>query len=351
MATRASAIGMTFTDAGKETLPHGGDLGVARRLFPGAPEPFIDLSTGINPWAYPLPRFSVGEFVRLPQHEALTTLSAAAAKSYGAPSAAHVVVAPGSQILLPLAANLLPPAGAAVVSPTYPEFARAAALVGHNVKNVQSIEQCGDANLIIVANPNNPDGRLLKRTHLLRVAQDLRRRGGLLVVDEAFMDVAPAGESLSADLAGGNVVVLRSFGKFFGLPGLRLGFALTAPPLARRLSAVLGPWPASTPALTLGVQALADTAWIERTRKNLARAATSLDAILAGAGLEIIGGTDLFRLVRSKAAPALFERLGRAGIYVRAFTDNPTWHRFALPPDASARKRLKQALAAFNRAK
>ena len=342
---------MTFTDAGKETLPHGGDLGVARRLFPGAPEPFIDLSTGINPWAYTLPRFSVGEFVRLPQHEALTTLAAAAAKSYGAPSAAHVVVAPGSQILLPLAANLLPPAGAAVVSPTYPEFARAAALVGHNVKNVQSIEQCGDANLIIVANPNNPDGRLLKRTHLLRVAQDLRRRGGLLVVDEAFMDVAPAGESLSADLAGGNVVVLRSFGKFFGLPGLRLGFALTAPPLARRLSAVLGPWPASTPALTLGVQALADTAWIERTRKNLARAATSLDAILAGAGLEIIGGTDLFRLVRSKAAPALFEHLGRAGIYVRAFTDNPTWLRFALPPDASARKRLKQALAAFNRAK
>ena len=342
---------MTFTDAGKETLPHGGDLGVARRLFPGAPEPFIDLSTGINPCAYTLPRFSVGEFVRLPQHEALTTLAAAAAKSYGAPSAAHVVVAPGSQILLPLAANLLPPAGAAVVSPTYPEFARAAALVGHNVKNVQSIEQCGDANLIIVANPNNPDGRLLKRTHLLRVAQDLRRRGGLLVVDEAFMDVAPAGESLSADLAGGNVVVLRSFGKFFGLPGLRLGFALTAPPLARRLSAVLGPWPASTPALTLGVQALADTAWIERTRKNLARAATSLDAILAGAGLEIIGGTDLFRLVRSKAAPALFEHLGRAGIYVRAFTDNPTWLRFALPPDASARKRLKQALAAFNRAK
>ena len=237
------------------------------------------------------------------------------------------------------------------MSPTYPEFARAAALVGHNVKNVQSIEPCGDANLVMVANPNNPDGRLFKRTHLLRVAQDLRRRAGLLVVDEAFMDVAPAGESLSADLAGGNVVVLRSFGKFFGLPGLRLGFALTAPPLARRLSALLGPWPASTPALTLGVKALADTAWIERTRKNLARAATSLDAILAGAGLEIIGGTDLFRLVRSEAVPALFDHLGRAGIYVRAFTDNPTWLRFALPPDASARKRLKQALAAFNRAK
>jgi cobalamin biosynthetic protein CobC len=351
MAMRASAIGMTSTDAGEEILPHGGDLGVARRLFPGAPEPFVDLSTGINPWPYPLPRFSVGDFARLPQHEALTALAAVAAKSYGAPSAAHVVVAPGSQILLPLAASLLAPTRAAVVSPTYPEFARAAALSGHEVTNIQSIEQCGSAKLVMLANPNNPDGTRAQRRHLLELAQDLHGRGGLLVVDEAFMDVAPAGESLAADLSAGNVVVLRSFGKFFGLPGLRLGFALTAPPLARRLSAVLGPWPVSAPALALGAKALADKPWIERTRKKLAKAATSLDVILAGAGLQIVGGTDLFRLVRSDAAPALFDHLGCAGIYVRAFADNPTWLRFALPPHASVWERLKQALVAFDPAK
>jgi cobalamin biosynthetic protein CobC len=338
---------MMFTDAGGETLTHGGDLGIARRLFPGAPEPFVDLSTGINPCPYPSQRFSAGEFARLPQQDALAAVSAAAAKAYGATSAEQVVVAPGSQILLPLAASLMPAGPAAVVSPTYAELARAAALAGHDIRSVESIEQCGDANLVILANPNNPDGRLFTHTHLLRLAQDLRRRDGLLVVDEAFMDVAPPGQSIAADLAGGNVVVLRSFGKFFGLPGLRLGFALTAPPLARRLRAVLGPWPASSAALAIGAKALADTAWIERRRKKLADAAISLDAILAEAGLEIIGGTDLFRLVRSKAASALFDHLGRAGIYVRTFPHDATWLRFALPPTVSARKRLKKALAGF----
>jgi cobalamin biosynthetic protein CobC len=339
---------MMFTDAGEETVSHGGDLGIARRLFPGAPEPFIDLSTGINPRSYPLARFSPTALARLPEQDALTAIAAVAAKAYRAPSAEHVVVAPGSQILLPLVASLVPPAQAAVVSPTYPELARAAKLAGHDIKAVERIEQAGDAKLVIVANPNNPDGRRLTRAALLKLAHDLRRQGGLLVVDEAFMDVAPPGESLAADVAGGNVVVLRSFGKFFGLPGLRLGFALTARPLARRLSAVLGPWPVSGLALAIGAKALADTAWIERTRKTLARAATSLDAILAGAGLEIVGGTHLFRLVRSEAAPALFQRLGRAGIYVRTFPDNRTWLRFGLPAHASTRKRLKKALAAFD---
>src|SRR6202161_4231641 len=128
MATRARAIGMMFTDAGEETVSHGGDLGIARRLFPGAPEPFIDLSTGINPQSYPLARFSPTALARLPEQDALTAIAAAAAKAYCAPSAEHVVVAPGSQILLSLVASLVPPARAAVVSPTYPELARAAAL-------------------------------------------------------------------------------------------------------------------------------------------------------------------------------------------------------------------------------
>jgi cobalamin biosynthesis protein CobC len=341
---------MISTDTGDETPQHGGDLGVARRLFPGAPEPFIDLSTGINPWPYPVARFSADAFTRLPQQEVLVAVAAAAAKAYGAPSAQHVVVAPGSQILLSLVARVVPPAKAIIAVPTYPELTRAAMLAGHDVKTMEVIGPCGDAKLIMLANPNNPDGRCLPRASLLKLAQDLERSGGLLVVDEAFMDVEPPGISLAGDVAGGNVVVLRSFGKFFGLPGLRLGLALTAPPLARRLSALLGPWPVSGPALAVGAKALADTAWIERARKRLAKGATSLDAILTKAGLDVIGGTALFRLVESKAAAALFQHLGRAGIYVRTFPDRPTWLRFALPVDARARGRLKQALASFGHA-
>jgi len=337
-----------FTDAVGETLPHGGDLGIARQLFPGAPEPFVDLSTGINPWSYPLARFPGDAFSRLPQQDAVTAVAAAAAKAYGTPSAKHVVVAPGSQILLALVASLAPPSKAIVAAPTYPELTRAAALAGHDVRTMDTIKHCGEAKLIMVANPNNPDGRRFARKSLLKLAQELHGRGGLLVVDEAFMDIEPPGASLAPELACGNIVVLRSFGKFFGLPGLRLGFALTAPPLARRLSAVLGPWPASGPALAIGAKALADAAWIARTRERLAKAAASLDAILGKAGLDVFGGTDLFRLVRSEVAPALFQHLGRAGIYVRAFPDHGTWLRFGLPANARTRERFKKALASFD---
>jgi len=327
-----------------EPLLHGGDLGAARRLFPGAPEPFIDLSTGINPHPYPLPRFSADLFARLPDPASAGALAAVAANVYGTPSAAHVVVAPGTQILLPLVAGLIPAARAAVLTPGYPEHGRAAAMAGHRVKAVGSIEACGDAALVIVGNPNNPDGRLTVRADLLGIARDLRRRGGLLVVDEAFMDVGPPGASLAADVACGNIVVLRSFGKFFGLAGVRLGFALAAPPLVARLGALLGPWAVSAAALAVGAKALADAAWIERSRRRLAKAADEIDSILAAADLAVIGGTSLFRLVQAPMASALFRHLGQAGIYVRCFPDNAHWLRFGLPGSPRQWRRFDQAM-------
>jgi cobalamin biosynthetic protein CobC len=330
-----------------EPLLHGGDLGAARRLFPGAPEPFIDLSTGINPNPYPLPRFSSDLFARLPDPASAGALASAAARTYGAPSAAHVVVAPGTQILLPLVAGLVPPGRAAILTPTFAELPRAAALAGHTVKPARGIDTCGDATLVIVANPNNPDGRLIPRAALLALAKDLRRRGGVLVVDEAFMDVGPPGASVTADVSCGNVIVLRSFGKFFGLAGIRLGFALAAPALATRLGAMLGPWPVSGPALAVGAKALADAAWIERTRARLEKAAKRLDVLLAASGLTIIGGTSLFRLAQTPAASAVFHHIGRAGIFVRAFPDNASWLRFGLPANARHWRRLDEALASF----
>ena len=91
--------------------------------------------------------------------------------------------------------------------------------------------------------------------------------------------------SLAGDVSCGNVVVLRSFGKFFGLAGMRLGFALAAPALAARLRAALGPWAVSGPALAVGAKALADLAWIGADARRLAKAAKRLDAVLTDAGL------------------------------------------------------------------
>jgi cobalamin biosynthesis protein CobC len=248
---------------------------------------------------------------------------------------------------LPLVAGLVAPGRAAILTPGYAEHARAAALAGHRVQAVHGLAECGDATLVIIGNPNNPDGRLFSRDDLLALAKDLQRRQGVLVVDEAFMDVGPQASSLAADVACGNVVVLRSFGKFFGLAGLRLGFALAAPPLAARLRAMLGPWPVSGPAVAVATQALADTTWIERTRRRLDKATHRLDGILAGLALTVVGGTSLFRLTQTPAANALFQHLGQAGIWVRAFPDHPDWLRFGLPGNERAWRRLKAALVAF----
>jgi cobalamin biosynthesis protein CobC len=347
MAKSASATDIFPYDDADEPLPHGGDLGGARRLFPDAPKPFVDLSTGINPNPYPLPLLAAEIFARLPDAAAAGRLAAAAARCYGAPSPDHVVAAPGTQILLPLVAGLARPGRVAIAAPTYNEHARAARLAGHSVTEVRDIGVLDEADIAVVTNPNSPDGRSIDRDSLLVLAGKLRARGGLLVVDEAFMDVGMPGASLAGDVVRGNVIVLRSFGKFFGLAGVRLGFALLDRPLAARLSATLGPWAVSGPALAIGARALADMAWIEATRAQLLQASHRLDALLVGAGLDVVGGTSLFRLARTAAANVLFHRLGRAGILVRIFADNPAWLRFGLPGSEDDWQRLQIAMAGF----
>jgi cobalamin biosynthetic protein CobC len=328
-------------------LLHGGNLVAARQLFPDAPEPFIDLSTGINPHSYPVPPLSPDLFTRLPEPAALERLAAIAAVAYGAPSRDCVVAAPGTQILLLPVAALVPPGRAAVLGPTYGEFARAAALAGHYVTEVGDVEQLRDADLAVVANPNNPDGRVFKRDELLDLA-DARGSRGLLVIDEAFMDVGPVGASLGGEVARHNIVVLRSFGKFFGLAGLRLGFALARPEIAARLAAVLGPWAVSGPAMAIGEMALVDYGWAEATHKRLQGEARRLDAAFTGAGIEVVGGTSLFRLARVPAADHLFHHLGHAGILVRRFPEHAAWLRIGLPGSEPAWARLRTALTEFS---
>jgi cobalamin biosynthetic protein CobC len=327
-------------------LEHGGNLAAARLRFPDASEPFIDLSTGINPYPYPVPPLRPELLTRLPEPDAVDQLAAVAAAAYGAPSAAHVVAAPGTQILLPFVAGLAPPGRAAVLGPTYAEHARAAALRGHSVSEAGDVAQLAAADLAIVVNPNNPDGRVVAKEALLACAAALRTHNGLLVIDEAFMDVGARAASLAGETGRGNIVVLRSFGKFFGLAGLRLGFALAPPALAARLRAGLGPWAVSGPALATGTAALADAAWIAATRASLSEAARRLDGLLKEARLDVIGGTSLFRLVPTPQAPRLFDQLGRAGILVRRFVNEPTWLRFGLPGDEPQWQRLRAALDA-----
>ena len=322
---------------------HGGALAWARARFAVADD-WLDLSTGINPHPYPFSPPPPEAWTRLPEAAELAALVAVAAARYGA-AAASCAAAPGVQALIQLLPRLRPPATVAVVGPTYGEHAPAWEAAGHEVSTVAAETPLpGRFAVVVITNPNNPDGARHDRQALLGLAAELAARGGWLVVDESYADVAPE-ISVAAD-AGEALVVLRSFGKFYGLPGPRLGFALAAPALAARVRAGLGPWPVSGPALAVGIEALADAAWAAAMRERLGREAISLDRILAGAGLDVLGGTALFRWVGTPHAEALFEALGARGILARRFADQPRRLRFGLPGSAAAEARLAAALRA-----
>lgn len=327
-----------------DAAEHGGDLAAIQAAFPVAPKPWIDLSTGINPWPYPVGRILPAAWRRLPGSREQQAVRAAAARYYGVASAEQVVLAAGSQSLIQWLPRLRGRGRVAILGPTYSEHERSWALAGHDVRRLAlSDESPRDADVVVVTRPNNPDGHAMPILRLTELAERLERSGGWLVVDEAFAD---AGEekSVGASLRSEAVICLRSFGKFFGLAGGRLGAALVSGPFQQRLEDAIGPWAVSGPILAIAGRAFADSIWIKATRERLARAAAGLDRLAAGAGLQLIGGTSLFRLYRSPQAPALFERLAAAGIYARRFAAEATWLRLGLPVDAEARRRLARAL-------
>lgn len=316
-------------------IEHGGNLSRARALFPKAPEPWIDLSTGISPHSYPHSPVPANAFSRLPEQVFTDRLKVLAAEAYGAPSPAHVAAGPGTQILLPIVAGLQAGWGmnkAGVLSPTYAEHARAARLLGLEVTETEDLERLADGRLAVVVNPNNPTGRIVPSGELLALAALMRAKRGLLVVDEAFMDVSEA-ESVANAVNEGGLVVLRSFGKFYGMAGLRLGFAVAHPDIVSKIEERLGPWAVSGPALHIACEALADRPWQEKMRATLKSDAARLDALLAAAGIPVAGGTSLFRFIRDPRAQAIFDRLGRQGIAVRRFPERPNDLRIGLPDD------------------
>lgn len=328
-------------------IPHGGDLAVARALFPAAPEPWLDLSTGINPVPYPCPAFDASCLQRLPSPSDLERLKSAAAIAYHASGPDEVVAAPGTQILIETLPRIWPHARVAVVGPTYAEHAAAWARAGHRVETVPTLEAASGAQVVVVVNPNNPDGRVHAIADLRCMADQLRLRRGLLVIDEAFADLESSDLGLEADQIRqihNSVLRLRSFGKSYGLAGLRLGFALGSPHLVRRIEIALGCWAVSGPAIAAGLAALPDADWRAQAAQARSVDAGRLDRMVRRAGGRIVGGTILFRTAEFADGASVFRRLGEAGIFVRRFAESPPRLRFGLPASRADWCRLSRAL-------
>lgn len=320
---------------------HGGCLDAAAQYFPDAPQPWLDLSTGINPVAWAPTRPPAVDLQALPSAAALRALEAAAAAAFGAE---HLAIAalPGSEIGLRLLATIDLPAPLHRVGPGYRTHAEA--LPGARVLDAGAITEVAEGTLLL-ANPNNPDGRVLAPDLLLQAARRLADAGGMLVIDEAFADATPEASVLPHLHAHDRVLVFRSFGKFFGLAGVRLGFACSAADVVATLRERLGSWPVSATAIAIGTAAYRDTAWADRARRALVERRAALDALLHRHGLAPCGESSLFRLVQTPYAAELFDRLARRGILTRPFDYAPEWLRLGVPADAAALQRLDEALS------
>ncbi|HEY4077921.1 MAG TPA: threonine-phosphate decarboxylase CobD [Rhizomicrobium sp.] len=321
---------------------HGGSgLDFLQSHFPHAPRPWLDLSTGICPWAYPHPAISQLALASLPSPSLLNGCRTGAAGYFNIPKE-NLAVLPGSQAAISLLPRLFSPRRVSVLEPTYNEHAQAWRLSGHEVVPIQHPE--GDiADILVLTNPNNPDGRLFRRDELLALVTERSRQDRWTIVDEAFIDLVPS-ESIANACARNKLVVLRSFGKFFGLAGLRLGFAIAKQGIARQLEDAIGPWAVSGAALEIGARAYRDNDWQSSNRHRLHRAILQQREILSRAGLCDMGGTDLFILSEHPNAAGLFRRLCELGIYVRKFQSRPDQLRFGLVPDETSHQRLEDAL-------
>ncbi|MEY9758203.1 threonine-phosphate decarboxylase CobD [Bradyrhizobium yuanmingense] len=317
---------------------HGGNLDLAQRRFGGRAEDWIDLSTGINRVPYPVGEVSARAWSALPSRSEIEALHQAARHGYR--TSAPIVAMGGAQAAIQLLPQLAAPGRARILAPTYNEYAGVLSAAGLDVHEITEFDALAGADLAIVVNPNNPDGRCHSRKDLLA----LLPRVGRLVVDESFADPDPR-LSLALDADRPGLLILRSFGKFYGLAGLRLGFAIGHAADIDKLAAVSGPWPVSGAAIEIGCRALRDQTWAEATSARLARDCVRLDAMAHSRSWRLIGGTPLFRLYETGDAVAAQERLARSHIWSRVFAQQPTWLRLGLPGSEAEWTRLAEALA------
>lgn len=325
------------------TVYHGGRLDLAIKEYGGKLEDWLDLSTGINPNAYPVPELDGDIWQRLPDGQALGDLFEAAKRYYKVPEGAGIVVAGGTQALIELLPHVLVSKRVAIVSPTYGEHAHTWRKGGAHIETIKKGEAIPRlSNALLVVNPNNPDTNVHSPKELIALAKKMSQQHGYLIVDEAFCDPMPE-NSIIPELPK-NVIVYRSFGKFFGLAGLRLGFLVGPSSVVQQLENLLGPWSVSGPALEIGRVALGDENWIEATKTNLEAMATSQAEMMAGNGLDICGINPLFIYGGHEKAHSIFKGLAENKILVRPFPEISNRLRFGLCKDEQELSRLNKAL-------
>ena len=305
---------------------HGGDLDTAIKQYGGKKEQWIDLSTGINPNSYPHGDINIKEFRKLPSRTDTLKLNNIAKISFQTNASVSSLM--GAQTAINILPILFPIGNITILEPTYNEYKKVFSYFSRNIKTVRTLQELKKSQIAILCNPNNPDGMLYSSEDLIELSKSVQ----VLVVDESFIDQYP-GNSLSTKINNhtNNILILRSFGKFFGLAGLRLGFTITGKKLDKKIKNLIGPWPISSITSIIASKALCDNVWKDNTIINLKENSRLIDNLTSKLKWEVVGGTSLFRLYKTPNAFIAQDKLAKLKVWTRRFSYSTNWIRLGIP--------------------
>ena len=333
------------------TFQHGGQLERIKKENPDQLLPWVDLSTGISPLSYPVESGVMDSFTELPQCS--EALKKAAMEYYGSRG---LLLTPGSMWSiqnLPLLRRLLcsnDQRPVLIPKQGFNEHKKAWLSWGYQIEQYDDIpnsHQLRASQVCVVINPNNPTGKLLEPETLLSMHRELSKHNAWLLVDEAFMDMTPE-NSLVANAPIEHLIILKSFGKFFGLPGLRLGALIGPEDVLKSASKLLNDWSINSAAQKIAMSAWQDQTFHYQAKFYINGGYERLSSMLNKLGYQT-QGTKLFQTYYCADAQFLYRHLLEYGIYVRLL-DDKSGIRFALPKEQTHWERLEQVLSLYERA-
>lgn len=318
---------------------HGGNIFAVARNLGIAPERIIDFSASINPLGMaPGVREALSaSFDRLLHYpdKGGGELKQALAAYHGI-DAAEIAVANGSTELIHLLPHVFGGRRALIVAPAFAEYALALDRSGWQINYLtlspidnfalrpdQLRERLADGcDMLFLCNPGNPAGNLLSLREVAQIITLCRESGTFLVLDEAFIDFCEEESAKKLILSNPRAVLLRSMTKFFGIPGLRLGYAIAAAGTVAVIAGAQNPWSVNTAAQVAGVASLAAPDYRRRTRAYVDAERERLAAALSAlGGLKVFPGRANYLLVqitrRGLGAGALREALLVKGVLIR----------------------------------
>lgn len=307
-------------------LEHGGDLDKAIQLYGGEKSKWIDLSTGINPNSYPIPKLQISDWRDLPTSTEIKNLELIIKAKLR--TSHEILLVPGAQIAINFLPFMLKKRKIKILTPTYNEYHFSFKRAGWDVRFCEKFDQLFYSKISIIVNPNNPDGKTYETKELFKLSKSVET----LIIDESFVDPTDYKSIISEiNSSYSNIIVIRSFGKFFGLAGMRLGFIASNPRIHKQFKESFGPWPVSKMSVKVASNAIQDEIWIKKTKIKLDYKVKLMDQLLSIINWKIIGGTNLFRLYSTQNSDLAQKLLAKNLIWSRKFSYSKKWLRLGIP--------------------